>query len=761
MDHKVGEGNFMRTVSTLLLIATFSCALAAENLEKAQKKALESQAKMLIEEAKTLEKSGQLAEARAKCAESQAMIETNDAANAIKHLDEEIHKRAKDALNNARKLYEARKFKEAAAVLDDNLKLGAYPAVFSQNLAICYFQLGERDKAVEYLDQAITGTADPKQKQRLEQMLTSFSTGEDGASVGAGDRNRVLMADQLVEKIGIEASLEDELGEEPPEDSFASDAPASAMAQPASLTTVTRASDDSRTNLGHPSSLCSELNELKGILANSAAANYNRANCAESNGRPKEAVQLLQKYLELSPNALDAAEVRARISQLDALLALPAPNGAEVRRLYASAYGYLGLRRYHRAVAAFNQAKDLAPDFALTYWNLALIHEAMGDIAAARTELIRFQELTSDADGKDQAGLRLSTLDAKKEKYDEEVGEAEDILADLFNRGMNLTFNLDDSRSHIRARRAQVKNKKDRAKARFVVGGFAVPYPYAQQELLRASEHLNIALAMFPLGAEANELMGLVFLQANDGHSATKSFDAVASQNLPVSFYAEMRGHKLDHAVKCELTHDRVRLIFLSSYDKKGASIAPDKDAGDDGLGDLTLTPTDQRKEPDSLNLSLDDIKKVETNKGLIFVRMKKDGFTLAPIYLPSFTPVEGPPARRFANNYTRLFIRYPGLEDSKLGAEGMTGGEKFKMGYKIATSGLDLATNLNPFGALQATMDTISIARTIHAAVASLSVSFASWERNVDDQRRLLAGPTFRAIPAEPVNLAFQQETK
>jgi hypothetical protein len=61
-------------------------------------------------------------------------------------------------------------------------------------------------------------------------------------------------------------------------------------------------------------------------------------------------------------------------------------------------------------------------------------------------------------------------------------------------------------------------------------------------------------------------------------------------------------------------------------------------------------------------------------------VRLAKQQFALSPIYLPSYTPVQGPQARRFANNYTRLFIRYPGLEDSALRRENMTGGEKFKM---------------------------------------------------------------------------------
>ena len=62
-----------------------------------------------------LEKAGQLAEARIKYAESQALIEVKDVTDALKRLDEEIRKRVKDALNESRKLYESRKFKEAAA----------------------------------------------------------------------------------------------------------------------------------------------------------------------------------------------------------------------------------------------------------------------------------------------------------------------------------------------------------------------------------------------------------------------------------------------------------------------------------------------------------------------------------------------------------------------------------------------------------------------------------------------------------------------
>jgi hypothetical protein len=140
--------------------------------------------------------------------------------------------------------------------------------------------------------------------------------------------------------------------------------------------------------------------------------------------------------------------------------------------------------------------------------------------------------------------------------------------------------------------------------------------------------------------------------------------------------------------------------------------------------------------------------------------RLERAG--LVPIYLPSFTPVEGPQARRFANTYTWLFVRYPGLEDSKLGTEGMTGGEKFVMGYKIATAGADIAmSGFNPIGAIASVQDVVSTTRTIRVAMVSLSVSFATWEKSVEDQQQLLAGKAFKSIPIQPANLAFVQEAK
>jgi hypothetical protein len=257
--------------------------------------------------------------------------------------------------------------------------------------------------------------------------------------------------------------------------------------------------------------------------------------------------------------------------------------------------------------------------------------------------------------------------------------------------------------------------------------------------------------------------MGLVFLQANDGRSAMRCFDAVAAQTLPVSFYGQLRGgHNQDHAVKCELERDRLRLIFLCSYDKKAKPSAPAKPAGEDGLGDLVVDPGSSREQDfESLTLTLADIKRVETKNGQLLLKLAKEEVTLSPIFMAAATPTEGPQGRRFGNNYTRLFVRYPGLEDSKLAKEGLTTGEKLKLAYDIANAGMTIATSLNPLGAVDALQSFIKITREIHGTVKSLRVTFAAWEKTFEDRQALQTGRAFRPIPTAQVSLIFLEELK
>lgn len=758
----------MRLLPVFLAFALCS-PLAADDLEKTQKKDFEAQVKIMTTEAQRLEKAGKLVEARGKYAESQALIEVKDVTDAIKHLDDEIQNRVKSNLAASRKLYEARNYKQAAASLEEGLKLEAYQPVLAYNLALCYHQLGEREKALEYLNRAKLGTADPKQKQKLLQSITFFTTKETALSLKDAEKDRVSRVNTLAESIGVDASLEDSLGEDSLEDAeafSATDSPAPVETTTAVVKTSATPAQPVRagnTSAGHRASLCTALGELKSTLAATPSGAFDLANCAEINGRDAEAVKLLEMYLEMSPEALDRKEIQMRIADLKSLLALPGQKGIEVRRVYASLYGSLAERRYDRSLANLNKATVLDPDFPLTTWRLALLYEALGNVDHAKENFAHFQQLSPEQGAKDEAALHLSTLDAKRTKYDEEIDQTQEIISELFNRAMNLTFNGPENRSALKAKRARTKKKDDAKKAGNRIGGFAIPYAYAQQQLSRAAEHLQIALALFPLGAEANELMGLVFMQANDGRMAIRNFDVVASQGLPVSFYAELRGRKQDRAVKCELNRDHVRLIYLSSYDKKGKVAPPTKLAGEDGLGDLVVEPfTTRQQNFDSLDLKLTDIKKVETNSGQLVLRLTKENVLLSPIFLPTFLPVIGPQGRRFANNYTRLFVRYPGLEDSKLGTEGMSGGEKFEMGMSIANASMGMAMGgFTGIGAIGSIQDAISITRTIRSAMISLNVSFATWEKSVEDQQELLSGKSFKAIPTQPMSLAFVQDTK
>src|SRR5205823_5701883 len=142
-----------------------------------------------------------------------------------------------------------------------------------------------------------------------------------------------------------------------------------------------------------------------------------------------------------------------------ALAELPEPKGAQVRGLYASASRFLEQRKYDRALADFEKAAGAAPEFAPTEWNLALMYEAMGNVEQARRHFTTYRQLETNSEGRQEADLHLDTLDVKRNKYDEEVDAAAEILSDLLNRAMNLTFNgLED-------RAAQYKQRaKERAK---------------------------------------------------------------------------------------------------------------------------------------------------------------------------------------------------------------------------------------------------------------------------------------------------------
>lgn len=555
----------------------------ADDQEKDQKKALELQAKQLVTQAKDAEKSGDLLEARSLYASSQAFWETKDADSAIKRIDGEIHQKVKDGLHQAHVLYDAAKYKEASLQLEDIAKLNDMTGLVSYNLALCHYRMGDTPMAIGYLDQAITATPDPKKRVKLQELRTAFVTGEKIQPIGDnGAKERIVEVNSLVLNVGFESTLEEDPAPPEPRPQTAADpAPnAAGVVQAAALVPVVASnpapiaatsSNGSSGKKANRKSLCEALEALKSQPNPSPALAFDRANCAENNGRLADGAQLLTQYAQLSPKAADIERVRLRIADLTVLASLPEPQGSQVRTLYASATCAMAEGKYDVALADYNRASTVAPDLASTEWRLGLMYEAMADVQLARAHFEKFKALETDPAARDEADLHLNTLQAKRDDYDQEVTEAEDIVADLINRDMNLTWNGMENRSALYkdVMKQKMKGAKGKKNKIQLMGGFGVPHGYAQQQLADAGDHLQTALGLFPLGAEANELIAFVYLQANDGRSAMRAFDAVMAQGAPVFFYAELRGKKQDRAVKVELTHNHVQIIYLSFYGRR------------------------------------------------------------------------------------------------------------------------------------------------------------------------------------------------
>jgi hypothetical protein len=116
--------------------------------------------------------------------------------------------------------------------------------VLSYDLALCYFQMGDREKALEYLAKAKPGTVEPKQREKLQQLLTHVTTGENGFSMSDSDGDRIVRVNQLADSIGLNAFLEDDGGSE--EQFFEPDTALPKPGRPAAR---------SDSNAGHRSSL--------------------------------------------------------------------------------------------------------------------------------------------------------------------------------------------------------------------------------------------------------------------------------------------------------------------------------------------------------------------------------------------------------------------------------------------------------------------------------------------------------------------------
>jgi hypothetical protein len=99
-------------------------------------------------------------------------------------------------------------------------------------------------------------------------------------------------------------------------------------------------------------------------------------------------------------------------------------------------------------------------------------------------------------------------------------------------------------------------------------------------------------------------------------------------------------------------------------------------------------------------------------------------------------------------------------METSRLGVEGLTFFEKAKLGYDIASAGMQIAMGANVM-AIPTDIETfVKISKEIHGVAKSLRVNYAAWERTLQDQDGI-AGEQFKIVPTEAPQWIFVDELK
>ncbi len=727
------------TAVCVSLAMAFACWSFAQNAQP-DKKQLKAQARQLLGEGKALEDQGKLSEAKNKYIDAEAIYSTSDGLDAIKRINVAQKQQADTSLSDAHRLYDAGKYQESLDELRHGLADQPGSPAFEFDMAMCYLKLGDRANADLYLSMAISGLGNDKEKPRLLEL----------------DSTMVMGTGQLAP------------GADPPDsDAFN-----------ASYRQEDRDAADPKAPGG---SLCQQIANLKTAIPSNPAVVFNAAKCAEEDARQGDAALLLADYVKLAPNALDRADAEALAQSWKSLADLPGENGQTVRRDFANASRYLDYRRYDRAIGEYEDAAQAMPDLAQTEWQLGLLYEAYGDVAKTREHFTRYQQLEKDPARNAEATAHFANIDRRRGVYDANISDAQDILTSLLLPSLGISNEGTKHKGKLSHRQRRYASSRYKQETRATE---EQSQPFVERELDRARQDLDAAADLFPLGAEVNEMLALICLQGNNWPEAFRSYDAVTSQGYPVSFYAQEptgSDNKQVRAVKVEIGSNSIRIITLAIYnpDKK-ISDAPDRSAGEDDLGNLVITSvTPPDPDAEAVTIKPEDLKGIETQNNFVVLKGAKEKIYLAPLNMLSTVPFEGGAARTYGNEYTRMFIRYLGFEDAKLGKEGMTTGEKFKLGFEIARIGMSAAmmgiTAPMAYGsavrmvqlvhALNVFHEVAQGARAVNITDATISLaddlkeSQETLERTMSEERRAVEGIHFKFIPDESVPLKFKEK--
>lgn len=687
----------------VLLIAAQSLLAAAD---KQQKKAKETEAKRLTSLAQKAEEKGRLLEARQQYLESEHVLFNKDSQKGLERIADVAAQQVKTLVADAAQAYGAENFAKAAQLLESAGQLQPGNLAIGCNLALTRYQQGNRGNALVLLDQCVAALRDKEPRRKLAELHTALVTGDRASVVAPAARQHVARLNDAI--------LQDSDRDVTPDDDDTDVPPAPVVG------------------------LCVQMRQLPAALLTTPAMLFNLAKCAESEDRLGEAIRFLTEYGQVAPQAADSDEVQARLSLLKDLSALPDPKGAMVRNLYARARKHMDERAYDQAIADYQKADEVMPEFVETKRRLATLLEAQGKVDRARPYWQQALIADSVEDSRLQTQLALDGLDKKKEQYQELVRAAQQVVLGLL--------------------------------ARHLLEGEPIGRIYAAHRLQVANEKIQSAAFLFPLAPEVNLLQAFACSQMNDFRCVRASFDALRALDLPVSFYGAVFysvGEPKDRVKqtrtygKFELEKGTLRFAEISIVkpNKRTAQLSA-LVAGEDRLGGLGVAEGLRTARFQGFTIPASQIKHLETKHGMMYLevtdkRIKRRHLLIEPLSFALAVPPIGPGARRYMNNYISLAETYGGVEKTKLGNESTTTGEKLKMAYNVATIGLDVTSVV--FGNYFAIAD-------VAGGIAGFSRSIALSQRQVQRlaaQRQVVRGIAFKAIPTEPVMLAFRRELK
>lgn len=620
-------------------LVVFGCTCAA-----AEDKTTKVEAKRLTATAQELEGKNSLVEARTAYLRSLGVLRSGDAEKGLERVRKASAVQARTLFDQA-----AHDSSQSQALLEKAHELDPANTAVSLKLAQAEIADGHRSQAAALLATLSGGSRDPAQRIQFEQLR---SVALDGTRSGP-----LAVASGPASLANFNLAL---------------------------LSDTHRELDEDDATPG--TSLCRQLQAIPTSLSTSPAVHLDRAFCAESTSRFDEARTELDAYIHLAPNALDVSDMLRHRELLSAILSLPAADSAKLQSLYAVAWTAARNRRYDQVDAAFLEAARTVPEFPESLRQRALLAEARGDSAEANR---RWEQLAKSPSAtaalREEAETAITRLPAEQKDYQELNDHAQQTLASLLTR-------------------------------KYLVGE-DLSHPWVLSELADADKDLERAGRIFPLCPALHELRSLVASQTNDFGAMRESIETLRSSDSAIYFYGIVYDKQLHkkkelerksrRLVKIEVEHGVLRVADLARF--KGAHRAAASSATIDGATATSALATEDSlsdAEFTGFSVPLENVKKIETRNEFVYLELtgkdvKEKHLYLEPLHLAIDVPFEGPGARRYANNYARLLIRYGGFDTAKLGKESMTFSEKVSMTESFLSLGYE-AFAMDPIGGLQ-----------------------------------------------------------